>query len=560
MMLAKKIYFESKYKLLIFILIVFAAALEFFGISLIYPFISLLFNIGNQNDPIIGFLKNSLNYFGLPFSKNSLIVFLIIIMILKSVILIVYKYFSTKSNLIFLIGLRESIYKGIYSSKFGFVSNHISRSINALTIQSDLAGSSLELIYRILQASMTIFGLGLLGILISWKMFLFALALGFLIFLLLNTTIRYSKIYGEQLAKINEGFYRNITQSLKNYRYLKSVDLYDTFYSELKPILSRLFHTHIRFVLLNRGTKIISEPIVLTLILTVLYVGLTFFNETTSALFVIYIILGRFFIGIMSVIKDVQSYSKDSVSARYCYDLIDETKMYEEKHGDTEWKELNDSINLESIVFKHDSHNLFNDLTVNFPNNKISVVYGKSGSGKTTLLNIILGLLKPDKGSVKINNKNLNDYNLNSFRKKIGLVIQEMVVFNFTIRENLSLKNKHVSDETLTKYIAKLELENMFPNNEIDLDYKIDESSSNLSGGEKQRLALIREIVSDPEILVLDEVTSALDSDTIVKIINLIKTLRQNMTIIIVTHQKEYLSIADFIYRIKDGKIVELNH
>ena len=175
---------------------------------------------------------------------------------------------------------------------------------------------------------------------------------------------------------------------------------------------------------MNRGTKIISEPIVLTLILTVLYVGLTFFDETTSALFVVYIILGRFFIGIMSVIKDVQSYSKDSVSARYCYDLIDEIKMYEEKHGDTKWKELNESINLESIVFKHDSHNLFNDLTVNFPKNKISVVYGKSGSGKTTLLNIILGLLKPDKGSVKINNKNLNDYNLNSFRKKIGLVIQ----------------------------------------------------------------------------------------------------------------------------------------
>ena len=74
---------------------------------------------------------------------------------------------------------------------------------------------------------------------------------------------------------------------------------------------------------------------------------------------------------------------------------------------------MDDSINLKSIVFKHDSHNLFSDLTVNFPNNKISVVYGKSGSGKTTLLNIILGLLKPDKGSVKINNNNLNDYNLN---------------------------------------------------------------------------------------------------------------------------------------------------
>jgi ATP-binding cassette subfamily C protein len=553
-LLANKIYRESKYKILILILIVFAAALEFLGISMIFPFISLLFNIGNQDNTIITFLQTSLSHFGLPFSKTYLIIYLIVIIIFKSIILLVYKYFATKSVMIFMINLRERIYTGIFKSRFGFVSNQISRFINALTIQSAIAAGSLDLLYRILQASLALIGLILLGIIISYKMFLLALTLGFLVFLLLNITIKYSKILGEQLAKINESLYRNITQSLKNYRYLKSVEIYDTFYSELKPILSRLFHTQIRFVLINRGTQIITEPIVLTLILTVLFVGLNFFGESTSALFVIYIILGRFFVALLGIIRDLQSYSKDSVSARYCYDLIDETKMYEEESGDIKWNKLQNSIDIESLEFRHDNNQLFKDLTINIPQNKISVLYGKSGSGKTTLINIILGLLKPYNGYINIDGINIDKYDLKSYRKNIGFVSQDSVMFNLTVGDNLRLKKHDVSDQKLIKYIEDFELQSIFPDNKIDFDYEIDESTSNLSGGEKQRLALIRELVANPNLLILDEVTNALDNMTMLNIIKILENLKGKMTIIIVTHQPEYLSIADIAYTIKDGK------
>ena len=124
---------------------------------------------------------------GLPLTKNSMILYLVLIMIFKSILLMTFKYFSTKSVMIFLIDLRKRIYKGIFESRYGFASNKTSRFINALTTQSNFAGGSLELIYRILQTSFTLFGLVLLHYYIM-EMFLLAILLGILIFSFLNIT------------------------------------------------------------------------------------------------------------------------------------------------------------------------------------------------------------------------------------------------------------------------------------------------------------------------------------------------------------------------------------
>ncbi len=134
------------------------------------------------------------------------------------------------------------------------------------------------------------------------------------------------------------------------------------------------------------------------------------------------------------------------------------------------------------------------------------------------------------------------------------------MMFNLSLGDNLRLKNHDISDQILIKYLNDFDLQSIFPHKTIDLNYEIDESTSNLSGGEKQRLALIRELVANPDLLILDEVTNALDNITMHKIIKILANLKGEMAIIIVTHQREYLSIADIAYTIKDGKVEQLNH
>jgi ABC-type bacteriocin/lantibiotic exporter with double-glycine peptidase domain len=139
------------------------------------------------------------------------------------------------------------------------------------------------------------------------------------------------------------------------------------------------------------------------------------------------------------------------------------------------------------------------------------------------------------------------------------VVTQDSMLFNMTIGENLRLRNKHASNKDLIDLIEEFELGTIFPNNIINLDYVINETSSNLSGGEKQRLALIREIVFNPSILILDEVTSALDHNSVMNVVRIIERLKRKMTIIIVTHQSEYLEIADYAYKIHEGRVSEIS-
>jgi len=551
---------KSQNKLIISCLIFLAAVFEFLGLGLIYPLVSLLFDLGNQNNDFITSLKNLIEKIGLPYSRNSLIVYIIILIVSKSFVLLIHKYFCAKSSMTFMNEIRKEVYTKMTMSNFGIVSDKKSKLINAMTTQSAIAGGALDLLYRLIQTFFIMIALILLGISISNKIFLLAIFLGLIIGYFLNISIKYSKNLGINLANFNEKLFNNVSQSLNNYRYLKSVEKFDYYYDGLRPVLSNIFKTQLKFTLINRGTQIITEPLVVTLLMLVLFAGLTFFGESTSSLFIIYLILARFFSSIIGFLRDLQSYNKDIVSVKYCYNLIENTLVKNsEKIGSNKFNGLKKMISLRKVCFSFQSDKIFENLDIDFKKNEITVICGKSGNGKSTLLNLILGLYIPIKGKVYFDSMDSKNLNFISLRNRVGMVTQDSAIFNMSIKENLSFKNSNATDSEIKTYINDFGLLNIFPNNIIDLNYYVDESSSNLSGGEKQRLAIIRELLAEPEILILDEVTSALDGKTMDKIINYIKTLRGKSTIIIVTHQLEYLSIADSAYEIKNGMAIKIN-
>lgn len=190
------------------------------------------------------------------------------------------------------------------------------------------------------------------------------------------------------------------------------------------------------------------------------------------------------------------------------------------------------------------------------PGQKIALV-GPSGSGKSTIIQILLRFYNPDSGETFIDDQNLNDIDLVSYRKNIGIVPQEVILFGGTIKENIAYGKPDASEDEIieaAKQANAWEFIKSFPD---QLDTLVGERGIKLSGGQRQRLAIARAILKDPAILILDEATSSLDAHAEVLVQEALNKLMENRTTIIIAHRLATIRKVDKIYVLKDGQIVE---
>ena len=221
---------------------------------------------------------------------------------------------------------------------------------------------------------------------------------------------------------------------------------------------------------------------------------------------------------------------------------------------------LKQDIRFENVYFTYPNRpTTLKDLNLNLKKNEITALVGESGSGKSTILDLLLSLQKPSSGSLLVDGINISQINVESYRKKVGVVFQEPFLLEMSIKDNLKWFSSEINISNEDIYSA-LDISNCteFVNNlPQKMDTIIGERGSSLSGGQKQRIALARAIIRKPEILILDEPTSALDLDSEKFIINSLNKISGSMTIIIVTHKLSILRNVPNIFFLSEGKIIE---
>lgn len=183
-------------------------------------------------------------------------------------------------------------------------------------------------------------------------------------------------------------------------------------------------------------------------------------------------------------------------------------------------------------------------------------IIGGTGSGKSSVVNMIPRFYDAFSGEVKVNGVNVKDYDMKDLRERVGIVLQKVVLFKGTIRENLMWGNDSATDADIEKAIAASQSKEFVDNKEGRLDYMISQGGKNLSGGQKQRLTIARAIVKNPEILILDDSASALDYATDAALRKSIRELENNPTVFIVSQRTSSIRSADKIVVLDDGKIV----
>ena len=228
-------------------------------------------------------------------------------------------------------------------------------------------------------------------------------------------------------------------------------------------------------------------------------------------------------------------------------------EVEEDNHNDITEDDFRGNIKFENVSFAYkDDFYVLRDLNLEIKENQTVAFVGHTGSGKSTIMNLIVKFYSATKGNVLINGRNINDYSKKYLREKTAIVLQDSFLFEGTLLENITTSNdEKIAREALSRVGGDFILENR------SLDSKVEVGGSNFSTGEKQLICLARALAKDPKILILDESTANIDSETEQNVSRAIEELKQGRTTLIIAHRLSTIKNADMIYVLKKGKVIE---
>ncbi len=250
------------------------------------------------------------------------------------------------------------------------------------------------------------------------------------------------------------------------------------------------------------------------------------------------------------------SYQKAMASFRRIINLKNTTPTID--NGNEKLTSFNEKIEIANLNFEYvKNFPVLNDISIDINKGQTTAIVGSTGSGKSTLIKLILRLYDSTSGEIKFDGKNIRDLELDSLRNKIGLVSQDIFLFEGTVFENIAYGNLDAKDEEVWEAAKLSESDkfiNLLPNKENTI---VGERGQKLSGGQRQRISIARAILKNPEILILDEATSAVDNETEAAIQRSINTLKEGRTVIAIAHRLSTIRNAEIIYVLEEGKVVE---
>ena len=222
-------------------------------------------------------------------------------------------------------------------------------------------------------------------------------------------------------------------------------------------------------------------------------------------------------------------------------------------------KSFDNYIEFKNVSFKYDlkGENILENINIKINKGEKVALVGSSGAGKTTFANLLLDFYYPTDGEILIDEEKYNKISTYSLREIIGLVPQEAILFNDTVKNNISYGQDNIDNDLISKAANNANISDYINSMPDKFNSMIGERGLNLSGGQKQRMAIARAILKNPEILILDEATSSLDSESELKVQKAIDNLIKDRTVIIIAHRLSTILNADKILVFEKGKIVE---
>ena len=557
--------YKNLLKLFIFTII--GIFFELMGIGLVLPVITVVttgsyeFNFGLGIDETInGFLSNlnSSEIFVIP------LLVLLLAYTLKGLYLFFLRYYNGKFSYNFLIKLSNDIYKSFLYQDHLF---HLRRNSSDLIriVTAEVPFFLKNIIMPIIVIFMEIFILiGIIFLLITVETKSTLTVIGVILFFALFYYILIaSKIqtWGQERVFHEGKKMQNLTQGLHGIKSVKIFNQEQNFLNKLNVNVEASAKSNLYATLVSQTPAILIEFVIVSLIILFMIYGV----QSSVNLTEYFPTMALFAAAAFRVLPSISRVIVNFQTLKFAISAVD--KLHKEFPLKSELPssinsgiEINfkNEINISNLNFQYpnNSQNTLQDVHLKIRAGESVGIVGKTGEGKSTIIDLICGFLQPQKGSVLVDNNDIQ-INLKSWQKKIGYVPQNIYLLDDTIKENIIFGRKidKDTDKDLNNSIKLAQLDELVSGLPDGLDTFVGDRGARLSGGQIQRIGIARAIMNNAQTLIFDESTSALDMETEKKLMSDIYKLKKNKTLIIISHRTSILDNCDYIYELKNKSI-----
>lgn len=512
---------------------------------------------------IIGFILN--NHIKVDLQRADLISIIKLLVIY----LIVYLLSGLFSNLALIsfekaankiaFSVQKDVYEHITKLPISYFDNLPAGSIVS-RITNDT--NKLKMMFRLILADMTtsiimivsIFGMILITNFLVGIMLLILVPIIYIIFKDLRyKTAKYTSLNRNYIGDINS----SINENIQSMEIIQSFNKEDYIKDEFDNINEKIFETNLEMTKVRSygGYRAIDILGYVGTVIVLLYFGIGritgSYVVTVGSMYIVIDYVTKIFNNISTVVTRFGELEQSYASATHIFDLL-ELEPMEELQG--ELTDVKGDVKFEEVYFAYDEDDVLKGIDFEVKSGETIAFVGSTGSGKSTIVNLILNFYSPRLGNIYMDGKNINDINRNSLREQMAVVLQDAFLFETDIKDNIRLDDNRYTDEDVERALMDVGGEALVRRG---INQKIFEKGNNLSQGEKQLISFARAYIRNPKVLILDEATSNIDTETEKVIQKGVQKLKEDRTTFIIAHRLSTIKDVDKIIVLHKGKIIE---
>ncbi|MDR0668690.1 MAG: ABC transporter ATP-binding protein [Treponema sp.] len=541
------------YLVILFVLSILLSVIETAGVSVVMPFITIASNPGAVDSGWYNYFFNLFNFT----SKNTFIISfgitIIVFYVFRTIYNIFYNYAVNKFSLGTFRYFATRLFKTYLALPYK-VYVQKNPSVFAQMIQGEANNLSTLLLnlLKIFSESCTVLFLYCFMILVNWQITLvLTFTLIFIVLLVFATLVRLSKKLGEKRYAANVKLSRTLWETFGNFKFIKLKGNEDKILGTFTDSANTLSHTSILSATLGTIPKNILENLGFSLLIGAVCYILWRYNSAAMVIPVISMYALALYRMLPAINRMLEYVNSIAYMQQSLYMIDDDLNLETDSEGLSPVA-FTRSIRGENLWFRYlKGDNVLKDISLEIRIGEKIAFVGESGSGKTTLVDLLIGIYRPMRGHIYVDDTLIDRTNIRSWRSKIGYIPQSIYLFDGTVAENVAFGSDH-DEEKIIRVLKKAKIWDFLEAKE-GINTLVGEGGIQLSGGQKQRIGIARALYNDPEVLVLDEATSSLDDETEAQIMNEIYDVSGSKTLIIIAHRLSTVERCDRRIQIEDG-------